>query len=338
MIISFKEEKALKKWISIGVVVLILAGGGFWLYKGNKTVTTASAQVMTTTVVKGDIEVQVTGSGSVSSINSNDVTSSYGGEVDEVLVSENDVVEEGTELITFTDGSDPITAPHAGTVTTLDVESGSNVQNGQVVAHITDYETLQTVISVDELDIASIKEGQTAEITASAFPDDTFTGTVTSVSKEGTSENGVSSFEVAVQFDDSKNLLIGMSTEVSITTESKQGVIYVPIEAVKMQGNEKYVTVQNSESATEEDAATTRQVVETGINDDQNIEIVSGLEEGQIIQLAITISAESSSSTEETGGFPGNGAAGIPTGGAGEFPRGTGETGTRPNGMGRGGE
>lgn len=66
----------------------------------------------------------------------------------------------------------------------LKVESGSNVQNGQVVAHITDYETLQTVISVDELDIASIKEGQTAEITASAFPDDTFTGTVTSVSKK----------------------------------------------------------------------------------------------------------------------------------------------------------
>ncbi|MGG7620873.1 HlyD family efflux transporter periplasmic adaptor subunit [Bacillus coreaensis] len=313
----------MKKWMSIGVVVILLAGGGFWFYKSNQTVATAEAQVMTSTVQRGDIEVQVSGSGTVASINSSDVTSASSGEVDEVLVSENDVIEEGTELVTFTDGSDPITAPHAGTVTTLDVQAGDNLQNGEVVAHVTDYVTLQTVITVDELDIASIKEGQVAKITASAYPDETFTGTVKKVSKEGTSTNGVSSFEVTVQFDDPKNLLIGMSTEVNITTESKQSVLYVPIEAVKVNGNEKYVTIQVSEANENEDAVTTQQVVETGINDDQNIEIVSGLEEGQMVQLAITISSSSDSTTDRGGmrDFTGTGGtSGYPSGGMGTPP------------------
>jgi multidrug efflux pump subunit AcrA (membrane-fusion protein) len=313
----------LKKWISIGVVVILLAGGGFWFYKSNQTVATAETQVMTSTVQRGDIEVQVSGSGTVASINSNDVAATSGGKVDEVLVSINEIVEEGTELVTFTDGSNPITAPHTGTVTTLDVEAGDNLQNGQVVAHITDYATLQTVISVDELDIGSMKEGQTAKITASAYPTETFTGTVTKVSKEGTSTNGVSSFEVTVQFDDPKELLIGMSTEVTITTESKQRVLYVPIEAVKINGNEKYVTIQESKTRENEEAVTTQQVVETGINDEQNIEIVSGLEEGQIIQLAITISSSSDSATDRgvMKDFSGTGgASGFPSGGMGTPP------------------
>ncbi|MGS2779610.1 efflux RND transporter periplasmic adaptor subunit [Robertmurraya sp. GLU-23] len=293
----------MKKWISIVAIVLLVGGGGFWLFKSQQTAEPAAAQIMTTTVQKGDIKVQVSGAGTVSSINSTDITSKSEGIVDEILVEVNDKVEEGDELISFTDGSDPITATHAGTITSLDIESGNRIQLSQVVGHITDYDSLQTVISVDELDIVSIKTGQPAEITASAFPDETFKGTVTGVAKEGESQNGVSSFNVTVQFTDPKDLLIGMSTEVSITTESKQDVLYVPIESVKNNGGEKYVTIQESASSDNAEANTKKQVVETGINDSQNIEITSGLTEGQIVQLALTISSENQSGRNQ--GFPG---------------------------------
>jgi len=324
-----------KKWISIVSIVLLIVVGSFWFYQRNQTTAPAAAQVMTTTVKKGDLKVQVSGAGSVSSNNSTDITSNSEGFVDEILVEVNDKVEEGDELVSFTDGSDPITAPHAGTVTSLDIGSGSRIQLSQVVGHITDYDTLQTVISVDELDIISIKTGQTAEITASAFPDETFEGTVTEVSKEGESQNGVSSFNVTVQLKDSKDLLIGMSTEVSITTESKQDVLYVPIESVKINGGEKYVTIQESASSDNADANTTNQVVETGINDAQNIEIISGLTEGQIVQLALTISSENQSGRNE--GFPGaTGGQGFQGGGGQGFP-GAGRQGF-PGGAGRGGQ
>lgn len=330
----------MKKWIWIGVILVVLVGGSLWFYQSKKTAAPLEEQqVMTTAVQKGDIKVQVSGSGSVSSINSSDISSESEGIVDEVLVEMNEVVEEGDELVTFTDGSDPITAPHAGTITSLDIEDGSRVQLSQVVGHITDYETLQTVISVDELDISTIKEGQTAEITADAFPDETFEGTVTAVSKEGTATNGVSSFNVNVQLKDPKDLLIGMSTEVTITTESKEGVLYVPIESVRVNGDEKYVIVQESSDNSE---ATTQQVVETGINDDQNIEIVSGLTEGQLVQLAVTINSNSQGQGFMRGsggeGFPGAGGGQVfPSGGQGFPSGGTGGQGF-PGGAGRGNE
>ena len=337
----------MKKWISIVVILLLVVAGGIWFFQSRQTTaaTTAEQQVMTSTVQRGDIEVNISGSGSVASINSSDVTSPSEGIVDEVLVEVNDVVSEGDELVTFTDGSDPITAPHAGTVTTFDVESGDRVQSGQTVSHITDYDTLQTVITVDELDISSVEEGQVAEITVSAFPDDTFTGKVTKVAKEGTAENGVSSFEVTVQFDEPKEVLIGMSTEVKITTNSKQNVLYVPIESVKINGDKKYVTVQESSSnESAEEAATKQVVVETGINDDKNIEITSGLEEGQVIQLTLQVSNSTNQSDERAGmrgmqgmqgaegGFPAGGGMGSSSGG----PQG----GMAPSsgGTGRGGE
>lgn len=313
---------------------MLAVGGGIWFFQSRQTATPVSAQAMTTTVQKGNIQVEVSGSGTVASINSSDITADLEGEVEEVLVEVNDVVEEGDEIITFTDGSDPITAVHAGTITTIDVESGSRIQNSQVVGHITDYETLETVISVDELDITKMKAGQTSEITASAFPDETFEGTVTEVSKEGTAENGVSSFSVTVQLKDPKSLLIGMSTEVNVITQSKQDVLYVPIESVQVNGEEKYVTIQEATSS-DAGVSTSDQVVETGINDDQNIEIISGLTEGQMIELPVTTTSGNESTQELPGagreqGFPGSGSGqGFPSGGGGQM---------MPGGTGRGNE
>ncbi len=53
----------------------------------------------------------------------------------------------GETLITFTDGSDPITAPADGVITTIAVSPGERVQIGEVVAHLTNYNTLKTVAS-----------------------------------------------------------------------------------------------------------------------------------------------------------------------------------------------
>jgi HlyD family secretion protein len=239
--------------------------------------------------------------------------------VDEVLVEKNELVEKGDELITFTDGSDPITAPFDGTVTTMDVEEGDRVSSSEVLAHVTDYKKLKTTISVDELDVPSVKKGQTVEIKASAFEDETFTGEVTSVAKEGTYENGVSSFDVTIKIDKPGDIKIGMSTEVSILTNSVKDALYVPIEAVQIDGEEKYVNIQ--QSGTTEGAASTKKVVETGISNDRYIEITSGLEEGQFVSLPITINESSTGSGVEgmRGGQGGEirmqSGSGMPSGG-----------------------
>jgi len=308
----------MKKLIMIGTFLVLAIGGSVWFFMKD-TAEPVIAKSVTATVEKGDLEVQISGSGSVAAINSEDITSSVTGEVDEVLVEKNELVEKGDELITFTDGSDPITAPFDGTVTTMDVEEGDRVSSSEVLAHVTDYKKLKTTISVDELDVPSVKKGQTVEIKASAFEDETFTGEVTSVAKEGTYENGVSSFDVTIKIDKPGDIKVGMSTEVSILTNSVKDALYVPIEAVQIDGEEKYVNIQ--QSGTTEGDASTKKVVETGISNDRYIEITSGLEEGQFVSLPITIN-ESSTGSDGEGMRRGQGGeirmqsgSGMPSGG-----------------------
>lgn len=236
---------------------------------------------------------------------------------DTVSVKEGDVVKAGKTLVTFTDGS-ILQAPVAGTVTNLSVASGDSVQTSETVAHITNYSSLQTTISVDELDITKVEVGQAVKITASAFEDETFEGKVTKVSNEGTSSNGVSTFDVTVQITDPKNLKIGMSTEASITIESKEDALYVPVEAVYKSGEEKYVLVPET---SDDPAQSTKQVtVETGIANDTYVEITSGLAEGESVQIPNIQSSGNSfrgGMMMPDGGFPGSG---FP--GGGSFPSG----------------
>ena len=110
-----------------------------------------------------------------------------------------------------------------------------------------------------------------------------------------------------------------MSTEASITIESKEDALYVPVEAVYKSGDEKYVLVP----ATSDDStqSTKKVTVETGISNDTYVEITSGLAEGESIQIPIVQSGGNSSQggmMMPSGGFPGGG--GFPSGG--NFPSG----------------
>jgi len=290
----------LKKWIITIVVLVLVIGGGSWFYFSKKQ---NQNQVMAvtnpvTSVQKGKLQVQISGSGSVESASSEDVKASSNATVDEVLVSANETVSKGQELVTFTDGSDPITAPIKGTVTSLTVESGDRLNGGTVLAHITNYKDLQTTVKIDELDISKIKKGQTAEVTANAFPDTTFAGKVTDIAEEGDVSNGVSTFDVTVHLTSPKNLKVGMTTEAKILTASKDNVLYVPVEAVHTNGNQKFVMVKSS------DGQTTSQIVKTGINNDSNVEITSGLQEGDVVQLP-AISKSTTNSSGNMRGFGG---------------------------------
>lgn len=241
--------------------------------------------------------------------------------VDTVSVKEGQTVNKGTTLMTFTDGS-ILQAPAKGTITSLAAGSGDSVQGSTTVAHITDYSSLETTISVDELDITNIEEGQSVEVTASAFPDEKFEGTVTEVASEGTSSNGVSTFDVTVQITDPKNLKVGMSTEASIEVESKQGALYIPVEAVYESGDEKYVLVPTSSSDSSQ--STKKVTVETGISNDTSVEITKGLSEGDTVQIPKVSSDQTSSQDEKAmmkGGF-GDESGGGMSGNPGQAPNG----------------
>jgi len=295
----------MKKWI-ITVIVVVVVGFVGYQWFGSKTSAQQiqTAQVRTAVVQKGKLDVKVSGSGTVQPVTTEDITSTISNnQIDEVLVSAGETVKKGQDLITFTDGSDPITAPASGVVTTMSVAAGERVQIGQVVAHLTNYTDLQTVVQIDELDIPKIKNGQPVTVKVNAYPDQSFNGTVTKIADEGTSTNGVSTFDVTVHIDKPKNLKVGMSTEASILTASKNNALFVPVDAVRTRNNEKFVIVVPANS-TDQNAGFQQQVVKTGLANEDDVEITQGLTEGESVRLPqLAIGNSSANAKMMQGGF-----------------------------------
>ncbi len=106
-------------------------------------------------------------------------------------------------------------------------------------------------MSVDELDVGSVKTGQTVEITADAVEGETFTGTVTNVSLEGSYSNGVTNYPVTVTLEETGDLLPGMNVDATIILDSAQDALCIPAGAF-MRGNRVYVKKEPSSGQTDQ--------------------------------------------------------------------------------------
>ncbi|MGG3470739.1 efflux RND transporter periplasmic adaptor subunit [Neobacillus pocheonensis] len=303
----------MKKWIYIALGVLVVGFVGYQWYASKTNAQTTTAKVRTAVVQEGKLEVKISGSGTVQPVTSEDIKSTIdNNEIDEVLAAAGEEVKKGDELITFTDGSDPITAPADGIVTTFAVTAGERVTSGQVVAHLTNYKDLQTVVQIDELDIPKIKTGQIVSLKVNAFSDQTYTGKVTTVSEEGTSTNGVSTFDVTIHIDKPDNLKVGMSTEASILTASKENALYVPLDAIYTSNNQKYVIISSSDS-TDQSTGSEQKNVKTGLANEDYVEITEGVVAGETVQLPQLATGSSTNNSQrmmQGGGF-GSGMGGF---------------------------
>ncbi|WPC40527.1 efflux RND transporter periplasmic adaptor subunit [Clostridium sp. JS66] len=289
-----------KVTISI-MLVAVLGVSGVGVYKN---ITAKAATVSKTSQfskVKASIQSikkSVSGSGSVQSSETQVIKSVSKDTVDSVLVSKNQAVTKGQELITFKNGSDAILAPFDGVVSDISVAVGDSINASQQLITVFDNKNFYTTISVDETDLPSLKIGQKADIKVNAYSDEKFTGTIKDISQQGTYSNGVSNFDVIIEFDSIDNIKVGMSTEATIITESKDNVIAVPVEAVKDIKGQKYVMLPKN------DGSTTLQKVEVGISNGRMVEITNGLIAGQEIEIPqVQISNSNSSKMKGMGGF-----------------------------------
>lgn len=290
------------KKVAISITLIAVLGlGGAGVYKN--ITTKAAAVSKTSQVSKSKASVQsikksVSGSGSVLSAESDTLKAESKDTVASVLVSKNEVVTKGQELITFENGSDSIVAPYDGIISGVNVSAGDSVNASQQLITIFDNKNLYTTISVDETDLPTLKIGQKADIKVNAFPDTKFTGTVKDISQQGTYSNGVSNFDVTISFDNINDVKVGMSTEATIVTESKDNVLAIPVEAVKDIKDGKYVMIPNA------DGSTTLQKVELGISNGRMVEVTNGLVAGQEVQLPqVQSSTTNSSKNRGMGGF-----------------------------------
>jgi multidrug efflux pump subunit AcrA (membrane-fusion protein) len=176
-----------------------------------------------------------------------------------------------------------ITAPYDGLITEVMVEEGDTVPAGISAGplfHIVDPSTIEMSGLIDEMDIAGVEIGQKASITLDALPDREYTGTVTYISKVGTIEAGVVSYETTITIDEpGPELKDAMSATAEIVVEAHEDVLMVPRQAiVRTDAGKRAVELWTGEEVR-------RQPVTTGVSTGRYTEIVKGLSEGDVVIL-----------------------------------------------------
>ena len=206
-----------------------------------------------------------------------------------------------------------IYAPMDGIVTQLNVELaervlGSGFSQGTNIMTVADLSNMEAVVDVDENDVVLVSVGDTANVTVDAFGDKVFHGVVTEIGNSaksagfGTQEQVVN-FSVKIKLIDlDPNLRPGMSCNADIETETVSDVISVPIQSVTARTDvpeEKDSLKSNEENGNQENGEemigkkkpkevvflvnngkAKMVVVETGISDDNYLEVKKGIEEG----------------------------------------------------------
>lgn len=186
-----------------------------------------------------------------------------------------------------------VISPMDGIVSKMNVTPGERVVGtsqmaGTEMLRIADFSSMEVVSDVSENDVVRIREGNSAEISVDAYPGLTFKGLVSHVANSskfiGTGLGQVANFEVRIAIlqgaeEDGNGISFrpGMSATVSIVTESRSGILPVPVQSIfSRDGNEMVWKVRDGRKV-----FATR--IKTGIQSLDFAEAVSGLQKGDTI-------------------------------------------------------
>lgn len=200
-----------------------------------------------------------------------------------------------------------IKSPVEGSVLVLNVKEGDVVSggggfsSGTVVATIGNTSKFIVETYADEIDAVELKPGQTAMLTLDAFKNVTIQGKVSYVGlkKEMVSQQGIQAYKVKIEIPETElNLKSGLTTNIQILIDRKENVIAVPIESVITEYGKNYVEMVLP------DGAIQRVEIEVGISSSYYTEVLSGLEEGNIIVLVPEESLTYINISPAPGGIP----------------------------------
>jgi HlyD family secretion protein len=220
-------------------------------------------------------------------------------------------------------GRTTIYAPADGTISMLNVELGERVLGTQQMAgteilRVANLNNMEVEVDVNENDIVKIKVGDLANVEVDAYLKKQFKGVVTSISNSASTAltaDQVTNFKVKVRIlkQSYQDLVVGrplsyspfrpgMTATVDIITTTKVNVVHVPISSVVVKSDTAAVKEIKMDSPEEDnkkpapksdkklecvfvkvgDKAKIR-IIKTGIQDDANIEVVSGLKKGDVV-------------------------------------------------------
>jgi membrane fusion protein, multidrug efflux system len=268
--------------VAVLVVIILIP-------KSHKTVqedTQKTYSVTTTKLTKQNMQEYLIMNGNIKADNSISVYPDIGGKLVNVPVTLGSFVKRGqtiAEVDPSTPGTvyarSPVYAPIEGYVTSLPLTQGTTVSTSTAIAQLGNITKLQISAKVPERDVGVLKNGLTAVVTLSAYPNDTFPAHVFRVSPivDETSRTK----EIYYIFDTSDSRInAGMYARIKLNTVLHQNIIVIPIDSYVTNNGKQYVYVVNS------DNTVTKKEIQTGITVDGKTEVTSGLAEGDRIVVS----------------------------------------------------
>ena len=193
-----------------------------------------------------------------------------------------DLLQTGRVTIDNTKIESIVYAPIDGYVLTRSVEVGDPVtpltsyQEGTVLMKMANMSKLVFKGTVDEIDVGKLREGMPAEIRIGALPGDTVSGRLSKIWLQAEKQENASVFpiEISVETSRSVTLRAGYSANADVIVRKMTDVLYVPERVVSFRNDSAFVTLALKDNTSKE------QAVKTGLSDAINIEVTSGLKEG----------------------------------------------------------
>ncbi len=228
-----------------------------------------------------------------------------------------------------------VTAPISGTVTNLTLSTGtpiasttsssssSTTTSTQKLGSVAISGPIQASVNLAEVDVTKASVGQKATLTLDAFPDKTFTGKIVSIDTTGAVSSGVTTYPAIIALDNNDaHIYPNMGVNATIITQVKDDVLLVPSGAIQTQSGAKSARILKNNQPSSVS-------IETGLSNDTDTEVTSGLNEGDTVVTGSTAATTTTTSTGTSpfsalGGnrtFGGGGGAAVRGGGA---PRGGG--------------
>ena len=210
--------------------------------------------------------------------------------------------------LNYVQTSPTITAPTSGIITSLMFAEGmsigsldtGNTTSNQKVATIKTEGMPIVSVNLSEIDVSQVEIGQKATITLDGITDKTFIGEIIGIDRIGETTSGVTQYPAIIRLDSSsREILPNMTVTANIIIDRKENVLLIPSSAVQTQDEQNFIKILKGDQAQSIS-------VETGLVSDTQTEIVSGLEEGDLV-ITGTVSSVGS---QENGSSPFGGGMG----------------------------
>jgi HlyD family secretion protein len=197
-----------------------------------------------------------------------------------------ELLEKGRIRMSNRDIDSIVKSPITGIVLSQSVFQGdpvvplTNFQPGTELCSMADMANLLFKGTVDEIDVGKIMTGMAAEVQIGALPDTRISGRVERIYPKAKKEGNATLFDIEVIIDEASEVTLraGYSATATVRIRNREQVLFIPERLVTFEDGKKFVEVSRGETID-------RLEIETGLSDGLNIEILSGLNEGdQVVE------------------------------------------------------